>query len=281
MSQPPRGAFAHTRTRTRAHVTRSSVALVHLCHLTPSPYPLLSGDGIISAKEFRYIMRNDLGVLAESSLINEVYHQLKSTKKQGKDLTRTDLMVKLSKLSRKEDKAAKKTFLSRQDTSKSFAQYASAIALAQAMGATSEPPNPQEELQRQPSADDEPRDSTIQEEPEEDVARSPVPPPRRMLSKAPSLKDSTPAPSPLKKSSSLSGRFKIKVELPEESKGSNPDNDDDEYSESSKKASNMHAVRSSIRKKVIQVWIGIPDSFRNAAANASSCSILHAEMCIA
>ena len=204
--------------------------------------------------------------------MNRVYHQLKSTKKMDKDLTRTDLMIKLSKLSRKEDKAAKVSFLSRQDTAKSFAHYANAIAQAQAgvsaiaerdkvmaqdgSGAQAQDGSEAPKVQEQ---EDEPRASIIQEEPEDDMVM-PSPP----VSPSPSRPG-------LQKTSSIGERFKIKVELPEDSiRNSGQFEDSESPMDSAKRKSQMHAVRNSARKKVIQVRIATRKRSRSASASFAS-----------
>ena len=201
---------------------------------------------------------------AETGLLNKVYEQLKSTKKLDKDLTRTDLMVKLSKLNRKEEKTVKTSFLTRQDTSVvSNTAFAQAIEAAQQMAAQQE-----EEDKREPIIEEE-RDD------EEAGVKAPMP---------------SPAPE-RKKPSSILGRnaMVVDVEIPAGStvnRDSEADSDCNEspmtpaprglkrvvskahsqalrsrssFSEEDskpgvrKKSTNMHALRNATRKKVIQV----------------------------
>ena len=209
---------------------------------------------------------------ADTGLLNKVYEQLKSTRKMDKDLTRTDLMVKLSKLNRKEDKAIKTSFLSRQDTSvMTQGAFAAAIDAAQQMAAqqTSVTSEAQKEL-----GGDRSRESIIEEERDEEEVAATLP-------------VASPTPEHKSASSIFGGRnAMVQVEIPAGSTANSDchetpmspsphprglaravstrnetfcfrKSEQGQESKSARKSMHMHALRNATRKKVIQVKIAI------------------------
>ena len=191
------------------------------------------------------------------------------------DLTRTDLMVKLSKLNRKEDKAIKTSFLSRQDTSvMTQGAFAAAVDAAQQMAAqqTSVASEAQKEL-----GGDRSRESIIEEERDEEEVAATLP-------------VASPTPEHKSASSIFGGRnaMVVQVEIPAGSTASSDchetpmspsphprglaravskatrnetfcfrKSEQGQESKSARKSMHMHALRNATRKKVIQVKIAI------------------------
>ena len=210
---------------------------------------------------------------ADTGLLNKVYEQLKSTRKMDQDLTRTDLMVKLSKLNRKEDKAIKTSFLSRQDTSvMTQGAFAAAVDAAQKMAAqqASVASEAQKEL-----GGDRSRESIIEEERDEEEVAATLP-------------VASPTPEHKSASSIFGGRnaMVVQVEIPAGSTASSDchetpmspsphprglaravstrneafcfrKSEQGQEPKSARKSVHMHALRNAMRKKVIQVKIAM------------------------
>ena len=97
----------------------------------------VDSDGMVSSKEFRYMLHTHLGVDADSKVLDECFHRLSGEKKST--VSRTTLLVKLTKLARRSHQAGQKAFLARADSMGSDAMRAAAqrgLALGGAVGHT-------------------------------------------------------------------------------------------------------------------------------------------------